>query len=166
MKMTPFAARFTAAAMLLCASAAFSQQAPQPPSTNAPPPIQPAPPIPANAPHAADIKAARAAAEAWIQLLDSGRFDQAYEQMGQAARAQISQDEWKARLKTARARSGKLESRIFQNTDYTTQVKGAPVGQYVVLEYICTFATHDTARETIVMAKNNMGWHVAGFAVD
>ena len=126
---------------------------------------KPAPPIAANAPHAADIRAARQAAETWIALLDAGNFDQAYGLMGQAARAQITPDQWKAQLKASRTKYGKLASRTFQYTDYATTLKGAPPGQYVVLDYLCAFVSGKSAPETIVMAKVHGQWQVAGFAV-
>ncbi len=140
---------------------AASQGAPQAPA-GAP---KAAPPIPANAPHAADIRAARQVAEAWIALLDAGKFDDAYSQMGQAARNQISVDQWKGQLKASRTKYGKLATRAFQYTDYATTLKGAPPGQYVVLDYLCTFASGQSAPETIVMSKVNGTWQVAGFAV-
>lgn len=124
-----------------------------------------APPIPANAPHAADIRAARQVAEAWIALLDAGKFDDAYGQMGQTARNQISVEQWKTQLKASRAKYGKLTTRAFQYTDYATTLKNAPPGQYVVLDYLCAFESGQSAPETIVMSKVNGNWQVAGFAV-
>ncbi len=143
------------------------QQAPQAPPAATQAPVAPkaAPPIPANAPHAADIRAARQVAEAWIALLDAGKFDDAYGQMGQAARNQISVEQWKTQLKTSRTKYGKLTTRAFQYTDYATTLKGAPPGQYVVLDYLCTFVSGQSAPETIVMSKVNGTWQVAGFAV-
>lgn len=145
------------------------QQAPAPVSSASqsavPAAPKAAPPIPANAPHAADIRAARQVAQAWIALLDAGKFDEAYEQMGQTARDQISTDQWKDQLKASRRKYGKLSSRNFQYTDYATTLKNAPPGQYVVLDYLCVFASGQSAPETIVMAKVNGQWQVAGFAV-
>lgn len=164
MKITPKLPRLVLPAALLLATNAFAQQQPPaPPSPNGPDAVLPAHPIPPNAPHAADIRAARQVAEGWIQLLDQGKFDLAYQQMGQAARQQISEHQWKEQLKATRSRYGKLESRIFQNTDYATTLKGAPAGQYVILDYLCTFTSHQTSPETIVMAKTADGWRVAGF---
>ena len=124
-----------------------------------------APQIAANAPHAADIRAARQVAEAWIALLDAGKFDDAYGQMGQAARGQISVEQWKAQLKASRTKYGKLTTRAFQYTDYATTLKNAPPGQYVVLDYLCSFVSGQSAPETLVMSKVNGVWQVAGFAV-
>ncbi len=156
-------------ATLLPGSSVFAlQQAPSPATAQAPGDpnaSKPAPPIPADAPHAADIAAARQVAEAWIQLLDQGRFDEAYQQLGPTARRQISQAQWRQELKATREKSGKLDSRIFQYPNFTTTLRGAPAGNYVVLNYLCTFASHRSSPETIVMAKGAAGWHVAGFSV-
>jgi hypothetical protein len=146
--------------ILLAATTAFAQQQTPPPAPT------PAPAIAANAPHAADIQAARQAAEAWIQLLDDGKFDQAYLQMGMTAHRQISQQQWRDQLNATRARYGTLESRIFQYPNYTTTLKNAPPGQYVVLNYLCTFSSHLTSPETVVMTKVGTGWMVAGFQVE
>lgn len=125
----------------------------------------PAPPVAPNAPHAAEISAARQAAEAWIQLLDQGKFDQAYQQLGPEAK-KISQEQWREQLAATRRKYGKLDSRIFQDTDYTTTLRGAPAGQYVILDYLCTFVSHRSSPETVVMAKTGTGWKVDGFSVE
>jgi hypothetical protein len=169
MKKTDLFATHLVLATLLSGSLASAQQAPAAPAASAAPADpnagKPAPPLPADAPHAADIAAARQVAEAWIQLLDQGRFDEAYQQMGPTARRQISQQQWREQLKATREKSGKLDSRIFQYPNFTTTLRGAPAGEYVVLNYLCTFASHRSSPETIVMAKGAAGWHVAGFSV-
>jgi len=160
----PFIAARTASLTLLLTGTLVLAQQPAPPAP------QPAPTIPANAPHAADIQAARQVAEAWIQLLDVGEFDQAYQELGFTARRQITQEQWRQEMKNTREKHGPLESRIFQYPNYTTTLKNAPTGQYVVLNYLCTFTSHKTAPEIIVMAKNtsptDTNWHVAGFSVE
>jgi hypothetical protein len=157
MKKSGFVIQIVLPVLLLSAMTTFAQQQTAAPAATQAPPAASAPAIPADAPHAADIQAARQ---------DDGKFDQAYQQMGMTVHRQISQEQWKQQLKATRAKSGPLESRIFQYPNYTTTLKGAPAGQYVLLNYLCTFTSHRTTPETVVMAKVSTGWIVAGFRVE
>ncbi len=150
-------------ALLIAAQCTFAQQSPPGPAQ--PNAVAPVPAIPANPPHAAEVRGARAAADDWLKLLDAGNFDQAYQRMTVIPRTQITQSAWRDQMKAARARAGRLVSRTFQSFDFTTALKGAPVGEYVVIHYLLTFDTQHSALETVVMTRTDNAWQVAGFSV-
>ena len=79
-------------------------------------------------------KAAESAAEAWLKVVDAGNYGQSWEDASSSFKAAISKKDWEQRLKGVRDPLGAVNSRKLKGAKYTTQLPGAPDGEYVVIQ--------------------------------
>ena len=117
--------------------------------------------------HAADgpEKAAQAAAEKWLALVDAGNYGESYEAGAAFFRKALTKEQWVEAVGKARGPLGRLQSRTLLGAKPMTELPGAPKGEYVVLQYEAKFAGQ-TAIETITPMKDADGvWRVSGYFV-
>lgn len=111
-------------------------------------------------------RAGVAAAEAWLQTLDSGKAGQTWSESSASLRGLVTQAQWESALAQARTPLGALQARKLVSARYTTSLPNAPVGQYVIIEYASTFAQRAGVVETIVpMREADGSWKVSGYFV-
>ncbi len=111
-------------------------------------------------------KAAAAAADAWLKLLDSEKYLQSWEESAEYVKALVNQDDWQKRLQAVRQPLGKMISRGLKSTYYTTTAPGAPDGQYVIIQYDSSFENKKTAVETVTPMLDTDGkWRVSGYYI-
>jgi len=111
-------------------------------------------------------KAAEAAAEAWLQLVDSGHYAQSWQDASSMFKAAVGEREWEQKLKAVRAPLGEMVSRKVRSADFATQLPGVPDGQYVVIRYDTSFANKKSAIETVTPMLDKDGqWHVSGYFI-
>jgi Protein of unknown function (DUF4019) len=79
--------------------------------------------------------AAQKAEEAWLGLVDSGKYAESYKVAGATFQAAVSEEKWVEAVQAARSPLGKLESRTLKNVAYTKTLSGAPSGEYEVLTF-------------------------------
>ncbi len=114
----------------------------------------------------ASVKAAEEAASNWLALVDAGDYAASWRQASSAFRKQISEEQWKAAVSSARAPFGKLLSRRLESAQYRTSLPGAPDGEYVVIQYGSSFERKKEAVETVTPMKDTDGaWRVSGYFV-
>ena len=112
------------------------------------------------------VKAAEAAAEAWLKFVDSGDYSQSWKDASSLFKAAVTEKEWEQKLKTARGPLGALLSRKRISGEYTTELPGAPDGQYVVIRYDASFANKKSAIETVTPMLDKDGqWRVSGYFI-
>lgn len=116
-------------------------------------------------PHAAAEHAAERQALGFVQYLDQGRYTASYAYTSRLLRAKLGRSEFAREVRQAREQAGREESRELLNASYTTDLKGQPVGQYVVLQYGTKFTKKTDAVETLVMSFENGYWRVAGWFI-
>jgi len=110
--------------------------------------------------------AAVAAAQAWLGLLDEGRFDQAWEQAAPALRSATAKDPWIEALQSTRAPLGKFKSRRPLSTTHTVSVRESPDGQQVSIQFETHFENQPQAIEAVTLLRNPDGvWQVAEYRV-
>ena len=107
-------------------------------------------------------EAAVAAAEAWLEFVDRGDYRASWEQGAQMLRTTVSLPEWAHSLVQADAKTGPVQERMQAKAWYTTEMPGAPAGEYVVVRY---WARYDKleAIEGVVLVREGEGWKVAGY---
>ena len=109
---------------------------------------------------------AEGAASNWLKLVDSGNYAQSWDDTGNVLKANVARDQWQELLVRNRAPLGSLISRKLKSAEYTTQLPGAPDGQYVVLQYESSFEHKDSASETVTPALDKDGkWRVCLYIV-
>lgn len=110
---------------------------------------------------------ARQAAEAWLAVVDSGRYADSWANAAEAFRGAVSQAAWDSAMRVNRAPLGAVTSRELLGAQPLTDPPGAPPGEYVLLQFRTKFAGRELpAVETVVPMKDQDGaWHVSGYFI-
>jgi hypothetical protein len=121
---------------------------------------------PALAQGSEEQKAAIAAAQHWLALIDAGQYVRSWQESAAYFRNAIAEDQWEQVLNATRQPLGGLVSRTVKSTVYTTSLPGAPDGEYVVIQFETSFEGKKSAIETVTpMFEENGGWRVSGYFI-
>jgi len=113
-----------------------------------------------------DTAAATAAAISWLDLLDSGKYAESWEQAAAVNQAAIPKANWESSLSAARNPLGKNLSRVLKSAVYSNNLTGAPEGEYVIIRFASSFEHVPNAMETVTPMKQKDGsWKVSGYFV-
>jgi len=113
-----------------------------------------------------DTKAAVKAAEAWLALVDAGKYAECWDQAATLLKSAVTKEEWLVKVKAVRPALGALGKRTLKSTTPLTELPGAPDGEYVVIQYATSFAKKKSAVETITPMKDPDGvWRVSGYYI-
>jgi len=114
----------------------------------------------------AGSRAAKERADAWLSLLDSGRFEQSWEDAAPFLKDHTPRVGWAESAGSIRADLGKPRLRKLISLMETRSVPSAPAGRYVVVEYRSKFDRRPVAFESVTeMLCDDGEWRVAGYAV-
>ena len=109
---------------------------------------------------------ATAAALAWLDLVDGGRYAESWEEAAPALKEVANQKQWEQALQSVRAPLGACRSRKIQSRKLVESLPGAPKGPYVVIELATVFDKKETAVETVTPARGADGrWRVSGYFI-
>lgn len=122
--------------------------------------------VPAMAGQADKEKAAVAAAQKWLALVDGGKYAASWDAAAGYFRNAVSREQWQQSLAAVRKPLGRTVSRKVAGTTYATSLPGAPDGQYVVIRFDTSFEKKKTAVETVTpMMDDNGEWRVSGYFI-
>ncbi len=122
--------------------------------------------VPSFAGNAQKEKAARAAAEQWLGMVDSEKYAESWGNAATIFRRAVRQEQWEQSLDAVRKPLGKLLKRKITAKTYSTALPGAPDGEYVVIQYETSFERKKTAIETVTPMKDADGaWRVSGYYI-
>jgi hypothetical protein len=111
-------------------------------------------------------EAAEAVAATWLKVVDSGGYAQSWEETASGFKAAVTRPQWEQAMRANRAPLGAVQSRKLLSATYTTQLPGAPDGEYVVLQYDASFEHKKTAIETVTPVMDKDGkWRVSGYYI-
>ena len=112
-----------------------------------------------------DLDAERAARE-WLALADVGDAAGTWAAAASLFRRAVPEHEWARALDAARAPLGAVVARTLRTGRATTELPGAPDGDYVVLEFETQFERKRAAVETVTPMRDGDGdWHVSGYYI-
>ena len=121
---------------------------------------------PADDDHAAAKAAAVQAAQDFLQLLDSGDYEQAWQQAAPILQTQITKEDWVTRIGNLRPLFGPLLQRSVGATRYHGEIPGGPDGDYVIISIDSSFAHKKNAVETVTtMLGEDGNWQIAGYFI-
>lgn len=110
--------------------------------------------------------AAQAAAESWLELVDSGNYEESWEEAAELFKGAVTVDRWKQAAAGARGPLGELVSRKVKSRRYTEEIPGGPDGKYVVLQFETEFENKASAIETVTPMVDPDGvWRVSGYFI-
>ena len=111
-------------------------------------------------------KAAVAAAESWVALVDDGKYGESWKEAAEYFRNAVKQEQWERAAHAARQPLGKLVSRKVKTAAYKTTLPGAPDGEYVIIEFETVFEHKKTVIETVTPMMDKDGkWRVSGYFI-
>ena len=113
----------------------------------------------------AEEKAAIDAAEHFLQLIDSGQYQESWQQTAPFFQSQVSQEQWADQLQNVRPLFGATEKRSIKSTRHATSLPGAPDGEYFVLQFDTVFEKKKGTIETVTMTQADGQWQVAGYFI-
>jgi len=109
---------------------------------------------------------AQQSSDAWLAIVDSGKYAQSWDETAQAFKAAVTKDQWQSLLAANRAPQGKVLSRKLKSATYTKTLPNAPEGEYVVIQYDTDFEHKPAAVETVVPMLDKDGkWRVSGYFI-
>jgi hypothetical protein len=109
---------------------------------------------------------AKQSADAWLALVDAGKYADSWGDAAQLFKMQVSKKQWETAARAARSPLGNLQSRKLKSTTYKTSLPGMPDGQYVVLQYESSFEHKQSAIETVALLLDKDGiWRVSGYYI-
>ena len=80
-----------------------------------------------------------AASIRWLQLLDQGRFDDAWNEGASLLHQDITKNQWTDGTRHVRDRFGAVQGRELLAKDYHRQIQDGPDGDYFTLRYQTSF---------------------------
>ena len=109
---------------------------------------------------------AQQSADAWVGLVDSGKYAQSWDEAAPAFKSAVTKGQWQDALNKVRDPLGKTISRKLKSATYTKNLPNAPEGEYVVIQYDTSFQNKSSAVETITPMLDKDGtWKVSGYFI-
>jgi len=110
-------------------------------------------------------EAAEKAATAWLQKLDQKNYAETWQETALLLRNQVPVNQWVKSLSELHQMFGRKQSRFLKAAHYTTNLPGAPDGEYVVLQYNTIFENKKGAIETVTPMLENGEWRISGYYI-
>ena len=107
-------------------------------------------------------KAAQKAAEAWMPLWDSGKWEESYKELAESTRRDNTPRQWYVYWYAVRKPLGKVKSRKLVEAEYIKSLPGIPDLAGATLRYESSFENKGAVVETFAMMLEKDGkWRVA-----
>jgi hypothetical protein len=108
---------------------------------------------------------ARSAALHWLQLLDSGDYEEAFEFEAQDFRMSRTQSQFVRLMQARRAPFGNALSRKFIGAAHVEKFVGAPEGNYESVIFKTNFERKNPTAERVILIKQPVGWRVIDYRI-
>ena len=115
--------------------------------------------------HSATDKAEEAAL-AWLEAIDNGAYEQAWETSSTLLQKPLSSNMLERTISAARRDFGAVQSRQRLRVVRETSMPGAPRGDYAVITFKTTFENKPQIIETITPHLEGDAWKVSGYYVN
>jgi hypothetical protein len=113
-----------------------------------------------------NTKAARAAVDTWLSLVDVANYAQSWETAATFFKNAVPSEKWQVAVKTARSPFGTFKSRTLKSATAATTLPGAPDGEYVVFDFDATYESKAAAVERVTVVREKDGsWRVVGYFI-
>lgn len=107
-----------------------------------------------------------AAGNSWLAVVDAQQYDESWEQACAFFKGVVPKDQWVTQVAGVRGPLGSVLSRELASAEYTTELPGAPDGEYVVIQYRTKFENKASAIETVTPMRDPDGvYRVSGYYV-
>ncbi|CAH1044998.1 DUF4019 domain-containing protein [Halomonas sp. TD01] len=113
----------------------------------------------------ASVQTAEAAALAWLESIDNGEVEQAWEASSPLLKTPLSPRMLRRIIELARHEFGPVESRQRVQVSHYQSMPGAPDGDYMVFIFHTRFENKTRGIETVTPHLENGEWRVSGYYV-
>ena len=120
---------------------------------------------PSRAEKRADENDARTAALHWLELLDQGDYEEAFEFEAQDFRMYRTQGQFVRLMQARRAPFGNVLSRNFIGAAHVEKFVGAPEGNYESVLFKTAFEHKNPTAERVILIKQPIGWRVIDYRI-
>ncbi len=104
-------------------------------------------------------------ATSFLPLLDDGKYNETWDALATPTKNIVNKESWASLISTERKRFGTLVSRKFESAQSTGSVRGAPDGQYVLVNYRSAFSAKK-GNETVTLTRDEDGkWRVFRYEI-
>ena len=108
---------------------------------------------------------ARDAASNWLQLLDQGDYEEAFEWEAQDFRMTRTQAQFVRYMQARRAPFGRTTSRSIVGSANIHRFAGVPEGNYESVIFKTAFENKSPTAERVILVKQNVGWRVIDYRI-
>ena len=123
-----------------------------------------APPAMAQQNDDARTKAAIAAADQFLTLVDAGKYAESWSVASNLFKSQVTQAEWVKKISRLRPIFGAVIKRTVKTSHFMESPPGAPDGEYVRIIYQSSFEKKKDAVEIVTPSLDADGqWRVSGY---
>jgi hypothetical protein len=120
----------------------------------------------ANAQEEVDVRPATQVADAWLALVDAGRYGASWDAGAASFQEAIGRVKWETTIDAARGKLGVVAKRKLRVARYVRNLPNAPEGEYVLIENETHFENRAGSIETLSLMKQADGsWKVAGYFI-
>jgi hypothetical protein len=113
----------------------------------------------------ADEAAARNAALKWLQLLDDGNYEEAFEFEALDFRIRRTQKQFVREMQARRGPFGRALSRSIIGARNVRKLVGLPEGDYESVLFKTAFEHKSPTAERVVLVRQSIGWRVIDYRV-
>ena len=107
--------------------------------------------------------AARADAEAWLAIIDAGKYAESWTHCSSVFQSRVSREKWEAEAGRTRVNVGPLSSRKFLRVSVITSPPRVPPGTYAIVEFQSSFRNKNSIGERVTLVFQDGRWRVAGY---
>jgi uncharacterized protein DUF4019 len=105
-------------------------------------------------------------ANQWLNLLDSGKYNQSWDEAALLLKTQVQAGRWRRVIRSVRRSLGEMHKRNFERAKEKYKLPGEPAGDYIVVRFDTSFSDKPDAIETVTLAKDpDQIWKVSGYYV-
>jgi hypothetical protein len=108
---------------------------------------------------------ARRAGLHWLQLLDDGDYEEAFEWEAQDFRMSRTQSQFVRHMQARRAPFGRTLSRNFIGSANIHKMVGVPEGDYESIIFKTAFERKSPTAERVILVKQTVGWRVIDYRI-
>ena len=99
-------------------------------------------------------------ATTWLNLIDTERFVESWQQLGNKLKTKYSETTWPKALRPLLSQAGKIKKRTFRSVGYTDSQ-----GETVIVEFESAFANATRARELVTMSQEDGHWRIVSYSI-
>lgn len=108
---------------------------------------------------------AQSAALQWLNYLDAGEYDRAWEEAAELFKSEVTTEQWRTAANNVRSPLGNLIARTFRSARQTARIPGFPQADYFVMVYYSRFEGRPDAEETVTMMNDDGQWRAVGYFI-